>query len=162
MVYLIEQFTPLLKKRASLLACDDAYEDLRCEFIALIMRFPPTETFSNDGAVTNYISKSMDNVYNGLLKKKIRNQGVLFFNQLSDKELASIENINTWEDDYSEIHICSLRSVLTDTEFEVIYRHFVLKLSIVEIAAQDSIKRQTVNITKNRALKKIQNTILTN
>lgn len=153
---LINHFNPILRKYAHLLSYADAYADLRCEFLALIKVFPTENHFENDGAVVNYIQKSIINAYTRINKKRKADRSVTFYNELSDEQVEAVENGTGTVDDYSGIFVEDLRKLLTITEFKVLYRYYILRFTIAEIAAQDNIARQTVNRTKKRAIGKLK------
>lgn len=158
MLFLIERFDGLLKYYAKLLShCyEDDYADLRCAFIALVKKFNTKNHFANNGAVVRYIEKSVRNSYIRISKKRAADRAVAFHNELSDEQVHAVENTNSATDEYSEILLESLKGVLTATEFKTLYRHYILDLSISEIATQDNTTRQTANITKVRALDKLK------
>ena len=155
-VELVILFKPLLRKYAKLLAYDDAYADLECEFLTIVMSFPPTANFINDGTAVNYIHKSIYHYYIYLSKKANADKAVIFYNDLTDKQRWEIAIENGAIDDYSEIEVDFFRKVLTRKEFDVVYRHYVLDFTIEEIACQDGITRQSANRTKKRGLRKME------
>ena len=155
-VELVARFKPLLRKYARLLAYDDAYADLECEFLTIVMSFPPILNFANDGAAVNYIHKSIYHFYIHISKKADAEKAVTFYNDLTDKQRWEIAIENGSMDDYSEIEVDIFRDALTYKEFDVVYRHYVLDFTIEEIACQDGITRQSVNRTKNRGLRKMK------
>jgi len=83
---LLDCFNPILRKYAYLLSYDDAYADLRCEFIGLIRSFPVGNYFENNGAVIGYIQKSIFHSYIRLSKKKAVDKAATFFNELSHQQ----------------------------------------------------------------------------
>ena len=72
---------------------------------------------------------------------------------------AFIETLNPTHDQYTELLIVDLKSVLSEKEFRVIYYHYFLQYSINEIAEISNVSRQSVNKVKIIALKKLKTTI---
>ena len=161
MLNLLGRFEPLIRKYAHLLAYEDAYADLRLDFIILIKAFPSGNEFQNDGAVLRYIQKSMCNFFTRIKNKRSKERAVIFFNELSEEQIEIIENGNGELDDYSIIYIDDMKRLLTPREFKVLQRLYVLNLTVAEIACQDGIARQTVNVIKNKSLHKLKASIAT-
>jgi DNA-directed RNA polymerase specialized sigma24 family protein len=149
----------MLHRFARLLSYDDAYADLRCDFLALIANFPPTDNFINDGTAVSYIYKAMTNCYIKLNKKLVADRALVFYNVFSDEQVERIENTNGTEDDYPGILLDMFQQVLTQTEYDVFYRHYVLDISIDDIRKQDGKSRNVTNKTKIRAREKIKEII---
>jgi len=158
MLYLIECFDRLLKPYAYRLSYgfDDSYADLRCEFIALIMRFNTENHFVNNGAVIRYIQKSVRNSYIRLSKKRTIDKKVVAHNELSDKQVVAIENESGVTDDYPGVYFDILKKLLTTKEFKVLYRHYILDFTIEEIAEQDGISRKNTYKRKAKAIEKLK------
>lgn len=148
---IIKQFTPLLKKYAYFLNYADAFADLRLEFIELLLNMDIAHfRMYNTPQILAYISKSIYYAYIKLSKKQYR--------CLSKETLVPDirEQLDACEcDDYQELLLSDLRRFLTDLEYEVIYKHYYLGLTINEIANMKDVSRQTVNQTKNYAIKKL-------
>ena len=59
-------------------------------------------------------------------------------------------------DTYENLILDELKSILTTTEYDVIVKIFFEEWSVIELANEYGISRQSVNQTKQRALKKIR------
>lgn len=158
---IISQFNPLLKKYAKKLNYEDAYEDLLVDFIELLR----TVNFSNlnilcEGAVISYISKSIRHVYIRLLDKQIKkNRREIFFSNLSQEQTYYLETATAVYNTNDIIKELNLKNILNEYEFKIIFQIYSLGLSSAEISRIHNTSRQSVNQTKNRALKKIKDSL---
>ena len=72
LVELIKMFDPLLKKYSKLLNYDDAYSDLRFEFINTMYKLNTKNLeFLSEGQIVNYISKT---IYHHYINQSKRNK----------------------------------------------------------------------------------------
>lgn len=118
---LIERFNPTLRKYAHRLTYDDyedAYADLTYEFLVLLEAFPVDNHFVNDGAVVNYIRKAMKRSFFYICKKKMR------YNEVPHEASEIAEYMDAVTEDYPSVLLDTLRELLTNTEFKVIYQMF--------------------------------------
>ena len=156
-LFIAEHFKPLLKKYArKLKGYDDTYEDLKYTLVKVILTNLTKGTFVNDGAVKSYIRAVIENAYKEALDKIIRTVPTDSFCGMSEEQLYLIEGLNPHFDDYSNIHLSTLKGALTEKEFGMLFRHYIQDISISEIAEQDGITRQTANKTKIRAISKLK------
>ena len=148
---LVKQFTPLLKKYAYFLNYADAFADLRLEFIELLLNIDIIRfNIYNTPQMLAYINKSIYYAYIKVSKKRYH----CLFNETLVPDIR--EQLDACEcDDYQELLLSDLRRFLTDLEYDVIYKHYYLGLTINEIANMKGVSRQTVNQTKNYAIKKL-------
>ena len=163
MLDLIRCFQELLQKYAYELRYEDAFNDLRIALIELIYKIK-VEDFveKGDGALVNYISRSINHTYLKLSKKKnflhSREQRV---SDLNETQQFYIENSAAPEEEYlSKFKSMLSGSHLTKSEEDVIIKLFFWGFSVSETAKEMRISRQSVNQTKNRAIKKLRKTYL--
>lgn len=156
MLILIERFNPLLKKYGRMLGTEDGYQDMSLAFIEFAKSFRSnTIRDCSDGAVVNYIAKSMKNAYNKLLKMKIRqNFPCISWDELTENENYSLSNgpddepISALLSDYH----------LTKKESEVLWLFFEDGYSASEIARVMHVSRQNINQIKLHAIAKLRGT----
>lgn len=158
---LIEIFNPAINANVKLI---DSYkninkydlEDNRQEIIlALInaVKVIPLEqdSFENDGKITNYINKAIQNKRLEFSKKFSRHEKLEYkINLLYVDDLLENESFE------SEIMVRDLFDKLTKTEKFIMQKRFLSGKSDAEIGMMLEISRQAVNKTKNRALKKLK------
>ncbi|MBQ4547562.1 MAG: sigma-70 family RNA polymerase sigma factor [Oscillospiraceae bacterium] len=151
LVQLINDFTPLLKKYATKMNGEDAFADLRLEFIEIILGIN-AEKFSNyvEPQILSYIKISVHNAYIKLSKRKCEYENNTFpVEDIRDE----IEKSHC--DEYENVFLEDLKKYLTENEFDVIYKHFFCGLTINDIALIKGVSRQAVNQVKARAIKKL-------
>lgn len=148
---LIEDFTPLLKKYASRMNYEDAFADLRLEFIEIILGIDPKRFVSyKEAQMLSYIKISVRNAYIRLSKIKCEREKNSF---LVEDIRDEIEKSQT--DNYERIFLYDIKKYLSDSEFDVIYKHFFCGITIKDIALLKGVSRQAVNQIKNRAINKL-------
>lgn len=75
MLDLVERFTPALKKYARKLETEDALNDLVLEFLEVILHLDCSSIRQQgDGAMVNYLSRSINCSYIKLLNRLIKNK----------------------------------------------------------------------------------------
>lgn len=148
---LINDFAPLIKKYATKINSEDAFADLRLEFIEIILGID-TERFSNyeEPQILSYIKTSVYNAYIKLSKKKCN-----YENNTFPVEDIRDEIEKSHYDEYENVFLEDLKKYLTENEFDVIYKHFFCGLPINDIALIKGVSRQAVNQVKTRAIKKL-------
>ena len=153
LVQLINDFTPLLKKYATKMNDEDAFADLRLEFIEIILGID-TEKFSNyaEPQILSYIKISVYNAYIKLSKRKCD-----YENNTFPVEDVRDEIEKSHYDEYENIFLEDIKKYLTENEFDVIYKHFFCGFTVSDIASLKGISRQAVNQVKTRAIKKLSN-----
>lgn len=148
---LIENFTPLLKKYASRMNYEDAFADLRLEFIEIILGIDPKRFVSyKEVQMLSYIKISVRNAYIRLSKIKCEREKNSF---LVEDIRDEIEKSQT--DNYERIFLYDIKKYLSDSEFDVIYKHFFCGITINDIALLRGVSRQAVNQIKTRAINKL-------
>ena len=154
MYELIQAFTPLFKKYANLLNFDDAFFELQAYFIDLISTLN-IDRLNNqsDGALVNYINKSIYNQYVKLAQEQERRQNKFSF--MADTE-EGLKNLLSSRDDYWELQKEDLKRVLSSYEYEVINLIFYYGYTVKEIASSLKVSVQAVNQCKLRALSKLK------
>ncbi len=162
LLILISKFHGLLKKYANKLKSEDAYYDLQIVLIEIIKKNLIQLKKKEDPYIINYIEKSIKNAYIYYSKKerKIDKNEYLFSDFETDESSDKISNIPSTPDQYSNLLIQDIKSIVSDKEFNVIYLNFFYNLTISEIAKQENISRQAVNKKKISGLKKLKNAIL--
>lgn len=155
---LIKDFSPLLKKYASLLRYEDAEDDLRLDFIRLICTFK-VEAFANreNPFVLAYIEKSIRNAFirHSKINQQYRNRCVLL-GDLNDKQKDLVEKLAVTYDRYSEIDTSQIKKQLTEREYSVIDFLYYRDRSVEETGRALGVSRQAVNQAKNKALGKLR------
>ena len=148
---LINDFVPLIKKYASKMSSEDAFADLRLEFIEIILGID-TERFANyaEPQILSYIKTSVYNAYIKLSKKKCN-----YENNTFPVEDIRDEIEKSHYDEYENVFLEDLKKYLSGNEFDVIYKHFFCGLTINDIALIKGVSRQAVNQVKARAIKKL-------
>ncbi len=155
---LITLFDPLIKKYGYLLGYDDAYNDMRLQFIEIIIKIDLENMKSlSDGSLIVYINKSLRNEYINKSKKqseyKYRNR---FISDVSEQEAAVLQRYMSATDSYFELEYKSIYSSLTQTEFETVLLIYYYGFTVSEIARCKHISRQAVNQLKNKAIQKLR------
>lgn len=151
---LIKTFTPTLRKYARKLETEDAYYDLQLDFIELIQSIRCDKlNFCGDGAMVNYISRSIRHAY-------IRRVRSIIAAKVSSAPLEEIPDTAFYKNSayvmprHSYIEIP--RDLLTDLERETICLIHTMGYSAAEIAHARGVTRQTVNQIKHRAENKLR------
>lgn len=152
MLYLIEQFKPLLRKYARRLHTEDAENELILRFLEIITAFD-TEHMGNqsDGAITNYFCAAVYHAYCKLQAKQ-REYHMLDIDDPAIQKFLMTLPESSAPDKLSDFP----DGLLTDAEHVVIRQLFERGRSSAEIAQELGISRQSVNQTKLRAMKKLR------
>ena len=155
---LIEQFNCPLKKYAFKLHYEDAYHDLRADFIALIKNIRLDRIADKSTrAMVAYIYTA---IYNSYIKKLINLQRrqqyeFLSYEALSEREKHDLAVASATDDSHPRLELTSLVQVLTKRELLVLKMFFQFQYRIPEIASIWGVREQTVRRTRKRALKKL-------
>ena len=149
-------FEPLLKKHARNLEYPDAYCDLQAALVDVIARLDTARLANrSDGAVVNYIGKTMYHRYIALSKAQRRYDQ--FHTPLDElTEAYEARNAAVPEMHVGPLDLGDLHDYLTDNEYEIILLHFYYGYSISEIARMKKVSRQCVNQRKLSALGKLR------
>ena len=90
---MVKIFNPLLKRYARILKYEDAYEDLQLAFIEIILKINLEKFINNsDGAIVNYINRSIVNCFYDLYNKNKKYQW--YHVLLKEKDDTNSENIS--------------------------------------------------------------------
>lgn len=157
MLKLLDQFAPLLKKYAYMLHQEDAILELQCVFLETIkkMNMSGMES-SSDGAITNYICKTIYHNYIMLGKKKSQEGKNLHIDEKDEFDPFQYDIRYSTKDEYVAVLCADLKSVLNTQEYQIIYAIYVQQYQVSEIAGCVGKSRQAINQTKKRALKKLK------
>lgn len=155
MIELITRFDPLLKKYASKLNYEDAYEDALLFFIELIKRLR-LDTLK-DGVIVTYINVSIVNYYNKKIKKVIGLKKEILISDLTQEQMYYVEVKTAKEDKRDILKELKVSYFLNENEYQVIRLIYMEGYTSAEIARMANKSRQAVNQIKIRALKKIKN-----
>lgn len=163
LVALIEKFDRLLKKYARLLRYEDALNDLQLDFIVLIKNIRLERLqYCNDGVLVNYIVRAVKNSYISHSKRAgAVDHTEIGFSDLSEEQMYMVEGQNSVSgtDDFQELMAHIPRGTLTDRETLIIIREFYMGMSSAEISNDLKVSRQSINQTKQKALKKLKRAI---
>lgn len=155
--YMVQKFTPLLKHYAYLVCKEDAFEDLQCAFLSLLKNLPLDKlTSREDGAIINYIKKSVRNAYISISKDKAKEEIVDYIDDLPTPAIAVFNKRNSQLDSHESLIQSDMRAVLTENEYNVLYRLYFEQQSVSEIAIHMNKTRQAINQTKMRAIEKLR------
>lgn len=155
---IIQDFLPLNQKYAYKLGYDDALSDMQLDFIHLIRNFNTDHFYpKKDQYVLGYIKKA---VYNSYIKHakndyNYRNHYYPISSLTTDDEYLLNRLCFTY-DHYEEINWRKLKSILTEQQYKIILFLYYLDKSVSETGHALGISRQSVNQTKNKALKKLR------
>ena len=151
---IIEQFEPLLKKYSFKLNYEDAYNELRLFLINLMCELD-LEKISNksDGAIVNYVKKSIYNEYVRLVKSKIGEKDKQY---IVDTDENLLEKVTKYNDDYSLLFFQSIKTYLTEDEYTVIFEIFYNGRSVSETSKIIDTSVWNVYKLRDKALKKLK------
>jgi len=156
LVELIKTFNPILKKYSKILNYNDAYFDLRYEFINTIYKLDTKKLEdTTEGQIVNYISKVVYHHYININKKSKFNREVTVFSDMSDTMLSIIETELATEDDKKYYELDFVLNKLTLKEQQLIKLIFYKNISIPEIATMYGISRQAINQKKKRIIQRM-------
>ena len=159
---LVDRFTPLMRKRASKLGYEDAYEDIRLFFIELIY-FMKLEKIrlKEDGGITSYINASVNNFYNKETRKSDKWRREIVVSALPAEQRYYVEKMLSKEDRVNIFNELNIKEMLAANEYETIYLIYIEGYSVAEVARRANKTRQAVNQLKKRVLKKIKDMMFT-
>lgn len=151
---IINVFNPLINKYSRLLDGEDTKQDLILYLITIINKISIEKNkFSEDKAIFVYIAKAIRHEYIKLSQKTDRKR-------LKETELNLDFEIG-YENFESEMELLDLFNILTEKESYIMKLIYIHYLSVSEVADFMEVSRQSINQTKNRALKKLRETYLT-
>ena len=156
LVELIGLFDPLLKKYAKKLKYDEAYYDLRFEFINAIYKLKTTNLEElSEGQIINYITKMIYHHYINQSKKNRSNVKSMVFSEMSDQMVSIINAKLVVEDQQKDYEIEFALRKLNSDEQKLVYLIFFKEYSIQEIALSYGTSRQAINQKKKRIIQKM-------
>lgn len=156
MMEMLDRFQPLLRKYARMLKVEDAYEILVTDFLEMLCKIKLSNLRSSeDGVLVCYIRSS---VYHSYIRHSQKNSCLelneICLSELSEAQQIRVEEISAVNDEYDDIGHSQLHEVLSEYEMKVLWWICVDKYSAAEIAKRLGVSRQSVNQTKQRAIKK--------
>lgn len=154
---LVERFRPLIKRYAFFLHREDSFEDLQCFFLSMLKTWDMSRLSSTDDAtVIRYITNSVKNEYIALSKQKAKEQGTSYLEDATVPQAIEYEQKTCTCDQYNQLTLQDLHTVLSKYEFSIIYAIYFERRSVAEVAQQKHKTRQAINQTKIKALKKLK------
>lgn len=157
MLEMIDKFKRLLSRYARLLRYEDAINDMTLELILLLKQMNIFIFIGKgDGAVVNYIGQAVSHIYIKLSKRHAHRSMEVLLEDLSEEQRYCVKGAMAVPD--SELLDFMARlpdGVLTAAERDILIQEFYWGLSSAEIAHMRSVSSQSVNQTKNTALKKL-------
>lgn len=147
---IVQRFQPLLKKYAALLKYEDAYSDLQLYLLELL----------HSGKLTKLQRKD-----DGTFESSIRHQYISLNsrkNAVDNSVIASVDEIDfdqmslSSNDEYPELLISDLHSVLQPSELALLSQFVFKGMSIADIAEKSGVSRQAINRKKLSILKKLE------
>ena len=155
-LYLLDKFSPLIKKYAKKLCAEDAYEELQCHFLETINKTTLNRlSCPTDGAIIRYIEKSLLHHYIALSKKN-RRSAALYIEDIHTYDLLEYDPRFGTNDEHLSLLLRDMQKVLGKTEYMVLYYLFVVQCTVLETAQKLNISRQAVYKAKNSALQKLR------
>lgn len=148
-MYLIEKFKPLISKYSKKLNYDGAYSDLIISFIHIVKAIPTRSTLKEINQIVGYISTSIYYTYIGLSKKYCNINNSLEFNE----EILNIPCKNNLEE---QLYIKNYLDKLSPLQQHIIKEIYFKDKTVISIAKNLNVSRQSVNKTKLRALKTLK------
>ncbi|NKF05384.1 sigma-70 family RNA polymerase sigma factor [Clostridium gasigenes] len=146
---IIKIFNAIINKYSRILEGEDTKQDLSLYLIKIINNITiENKDFYKDKIIFAYIAKSIRNEYIKLSqkydKRKINETELILDTEIVDDEFGS------------EIEMLDIFKILTKKEAYIMRLIYVNYLSISEVADFMKVTRQSINQTKNRALKKLR------
>lgn len=156
LVELIKMFDPLLKKYARKSYSDEAYFDLRFEFINTIYKLKTTNLDElSEGQIVNYISKIVYHHYINYNKKIRSHKNTMVFSDMSDSMVSFIDARLLIEDQKKNYEIEYALGKHNVDEQNLINLIFYKEYSIREVAQAYGTSRQAINQKKKRIIQKL-------
>lgn len=149
---LIRRFDPLIKKYSRKLSYDGSNIDLIISLLETIAYIPIDKhiTLREDGCIISYINNSIKHTYINLSKK---NSTIL----KTEKEINNDFLLETYRDCLDDvIYVNSLIDKLSLLQQKVVKEIYFNDKSVESLTKELNVSRQSINRTKNRALKKLR------
>jgi RNA polymerase sigma factor (sigma-70 family) len=157
---LYRKFKPLIIKYGRRLdETEDGLSEITLHFIKVIQTFPLRKfKITDEGAIFNYIAKSIYHSYIVLLKTQTLKKSAEFptdiIHELSYSTLSQTDTYDLdsfWEK--------TIKNNLTKRQYTVIYMKYYLDKSDVEIAKTLAVTKQAIFKVRKQALKKLKEII---
>lgn len=165
MLFLIEKFTPLLRRYARKLHTEDALSELILAFIELVQYFKiDAMKCTSDGAIVNYIAVSIRNEYNMRLRKEVTaTEEFVSWDDYIEANLHQAGVINPLDeiDQGSFVEFLSQFSTLSEKEKFVLTAVYQNGYSSTALSEVLQTSKQNINQIKLRAQKKIKERLKT-
>lgn len=151
MLFILNQFDPLLNKYAYKLGYEYAKSDLTVFFIETLYVIKKIG-LKNEGQAINYLIKSLKNQYIKLSK----NNSQLINHELPVNILYDIPSNDFNESLEASIIIKNCMKKLTPLQYDIINELYLKDTPAVEVAKKHSCSKQAITNIKKRALQKMQ------
>lgn len=153
MLYLIQRFSPVIKKYGRKLF-EDGVEELTLDFLELIHNFNQSKmNFYGDGAIVNYLSKCLYHCFLSRIKAATMKRTVNY-DDLPEVQQKAITELTTIDNDPLEWSLP--QKCLTNKELEIIRGIYEYGYSSAELAKIMGVSRQNINQIKKYAESKIK------
>ena len=155
MLILLNRFEHLLNKYARDLNMEyqDAKQEMALSFIILIARLE-LSVFrdTSNGPIVSYVAKAMHRAYILISKKNKIPVVEIPIDEVEDSLQLSYCSF----DDYANVYIDELKAVLTEKEFCILCRHYLLDEPIEKIARELGISRQRASRIRKQVRQKLR------
>ena len=155
---IIEKFNPILRKYSKKLNYDGSDTDLiisLIETVAYLSRVSNNKIADNDGCIVGYITKSLKSEYIKLSRAWCN----ICRHEYELDNAVEIPDNDKFHEKEDYIYLNEIIDRLSFAQRMVIEERFLKDKSCSIIAAEMGISRQAVNNLKNRALKKLKESI---
>lgn len=155
---LVEKFTPFLRKYGAKLSREDGQEEMTLAFLQVLADLDPTHlNCHEDGAVVNYLVKSVYHAYCQLQAETFRQPVIAFsIDNTEEQEREVVLAKAGPQEDRSFFLLLQDCSALTRKEREVLTLIYYAGYSATEIAASYGTSKQNINQIKRRGQKKLE------
>ncbi|SHJ93119.1 RNA polymerase sigma factor, sigma-70 family [Clostridium cavendishii DSM 21758] len=151
---IIERFYPSIRKFSSKLNYDEAETDLVIFFILLLQKINLSNFKTrNEGIIVNYLYSSLRNKYIDIYRKLKKNRYTtteLITDVLTDKANSAFDE---------SILMKMVLENLSEKERVVIIEIYYMNNKYKDIESKLNLSRQSINNIRNKALKKIRNSL---
>ena len=156
MLYLISRFQSVICKYGRTLAYEDANDDLLVDFIDFVTKFDFKKLNNlTDGAIVNYIVRSIYRLYLHRLQRLINEGHSLSIEELTPTQRNQIEYRSATYND-EDLSFVIPEGLLTDKEYTVIRAIYEYGLTSSSISKILNVSRQNVNQIKKKAESKLR------
>ncbi|AWI03551.1 sigma-70 family RNA polymerase sigma factor [Clostridium drakei] len=153
---IIIKFTPLIKKYSRKLKYDGSDTDLIIRLIETINKFPLFKKtyIENESYIVSYIHNSIKHEY---IHLSIKHEKLCNMETTLNLEISKDTTINYTSSIEDKVILTKLLDKLSKTQKKIIIGIFFKDYSVIQLGQKLGISRQSVNKTKNIALKKLRN-----